>query len=694
MKTRLLLAALAAAAVPLCPARATVPSNITTVTCRSTGAPLTCLLPYPFNFSTDLAVTLDGATLSIGTDYTVSCAGCSGGTGSVTMVVTPGDGQSLVVSRVVPYTQLFDPRQGKFSPGAYGAAYDTLEMQIQQLAALGGGGGGGGGSGSFLLPRTGAVTRTMNAKAADLPGALDLGAVADGSTNTAAALNLAISSGKGSMQLPASTNCYNLGTTTLNMASNVQLVGTGYGSPGSGSSCITYSGSGCAILFDSVKNAGMSNIDVQVNSASSTAAGICLKSGSSVNEFNYLKNVSISATGTARVSGQVGLLLLDTGQGVYWNDIDRVFLKSWDTGVLMTSTGTTQGVNSNQVHKLFAYGSNNGLVMRAGTKQVTDNDVSITCSRSDGSFSTNINCLLMGDDNVAGVFANRAYVRNDSGTPSVCGVLGTTAGANYVIGDCESGGGVQDNGVGTFPNTILNQLGLGSTVNLMSLGNLVTTKGAQIIGTSWFGPIGNGTAGAGAIVQFHGSDASASNQPGGGWQITSGNGGSGTASPGDILLSPGVRQGSTNGGNLTLGPTSGQGAAGVRIRSGKVIERSTPFAAVDCAGAGISATVSQLLEAQGFTCATAQTLTTPSAQGVSGIVQALPGFGVISALGGPTAIGDTFRFRMKSTAAANFTLAAGTGVTIAGTSVANNGAIEVVCRVTSVTSGSEAITCL
>lgn len=693
MKIRLLLAALAAAAVPFCatsPAYGTVPTTTSSVTCIASGGPLTCALPFEFFNNSDLVVTLDGVTKALGTDYTVACAGCSSG-GSVTMVVNPAAGQALNVQRVVLYLNLFDPRaQTRYSPSGYAAAFDNIEMQIQQLAA-----GVAAPGNTYLLPRTGAVPRTVNAKLADLPGVQDLGAVADGSL-TAAALNSAIQSGKGTLQLPASSSCYNLGTTTLAMASNVAVAGAGYGSPGSGASCFTYSGSGCAILFDSVRNAGLSNVDIQVNSASPTAAGICFKSGTSTNEFNFLKNVSISATGTARVAGQIGLWLEDTGQGVFWNDIDRVFLKSWDTAVLLHSTGTVQGVNSNTLAKLMVYGSNVGARLLAGNKQANDNDLSITCSRSDGSLTTTVSCLMLGDDNVAGVFANRAYVRNDTGSPSVCGVLGTNTGANIIDSDCESGSGFVDNATAvTFPNRVYHQLGLGSLTGLLKLGNLVTTRGAQIIGQTFFGRTGGSTGtSAGETVQIGGGLSGGAGLPGGDLQVLGGAGlGQTNAGGGNVIIKPGTRTGTGNGGAVIIGPDPGLSiTSGVKINSSRVTKFSKVFGVSDCAGVNPSATVSLLLEGSRFSCGTAQTLTIPTAAGSSGIVQAMTSSNG-SPVAVPVAVGDIFEFTMISTAAANFTLAGGAGVTILGNAVVNNAKKIWECEVTSVAPNTETVRC-
>lgn len=531
------------------------------------------------------------------------------------------------------------------------------------------------------------VNRTIPSKLSDITSVLDKGAVANGTHDDSGAINKTMLAHNGSVLMPASSSCYNIGSTTLTIPSGRKLEGEGYGSPGNGATCITYTGSGCAILFDSVHDAGLKNIDIQLNSASSTAAGVCWKSTSSVDEFNVVENVSVSAP--TRVVGQIGFWVEDTGSGVFWSHANRMWFKGLDTAFFAHSTGTTQGVNSNTFTNFFVYASNTGGRVLAGNKQASDNDISITCSRSDGTLTGNINCLMLGDDNVAGVFANRAYVRNDTGAPSVCGVLGTTAAANDVTADCESGGGFQDNGVGTFSNRVYNQTSLGSLVGLLSIGNLITTRGAQIIGTTFLGINGGGSGGAGGNVQV-GAGTGAANQPGGVLQLSGGPGGAGNAKGGDALLTPGPQTGTGTGGAAIIGPASGGGAgSGTRIRSSRVIVDSKPFVEVDCAGANLGPTISQFLDASTFTCGTTQTIQTITA---AAIVANLPGSA--SFTNGAVAVGDSFDLAtIVATGTANFTLVAGSGVTIKGNAVANNSTLVVRCRLTNITPGSEAVTC-
>lgn len=547
---------------------------------------------------------------------------------------------------------------------------------------------------TFSQDSSQAARRSLANKFADTVSVKDAPwlAVGDGSANDAGAINAALTAHTGLVHLPASSSCYNVGSTTITIPSGRTLQGEGYGSPGNGAACITYTGSGCAILFESTKNAALLNLDVHVNSASSTAAGVCFSSGTSNAEFNRVENVSITAD-QVRVSGQVGLLINDTSHGVFWNHFRMLRFKSWDTSLFMSATGNTQGVNSNQFYDLMSYAHNTAYLLRSGNKQVTDNRFhGLTCSRSDATQLGTTHCLMMGDDNVGGIFGNSVYgLDNDSGSPDVCGVLGTTSGANYVDATCASGGGFQDNSTSGFANGVFNHQGLGSVTNLLSVGNLVTSKGAVITGTVFAGPTGT-TGNPGGTVQVFGGVGSPG-QPGGPLQLFGGTAGTGNAKAGDVLLTPGSPTGTGTSGTAVIGPTSGGGiGSGVRIRSSRVIIGSKPFGPIDCAGANLGPTISQILDSSLFSCATTQTITTPSAQGTNGIIQNLPGSA--SFTNGPVAVGDEFDLlTMISTAHANFTLVGGAGVTLLGNVVANKSTALVRCEVTSITTNAETMTC-
>ncbi len=140
---------------------------------------------------------------------------------------------------------------------------------------------------------------------------------------------------------------------------------------------------------------------------------------------------------------------------------------------------------------------------------------------------------------------------------------------------------------------------------------------------------------------------------------------------------------------ITIGRASTNLGAGLRLGNGRftINKPTTPLTALN---ANTTLTVAQLLDVGiiGFTSTTARNLTLPSAQGATGIVQALPG---------TPAIGDVFSFVVFNRSNANITLVAGTGGTITGPpTMFGNGSGNsrtYYCRVTSVAANAETIVC-
>lgn len=480
---------------------------------------------------------------------------------------------------------------------------------------------------TFSHDSTQSSRRAISSKLSDIVSVKDapFNAKADGSNDDSAAINAAGARAQNTIYLPASSSCYNIGATTIVVPGGVFLRGDGMGGPGQGATCITYTGTGCAILYESVQHSGAMGIDIQVNSASSTAAGVCLKSTNSVTEFITLRSLSIRATGTARVTGQIGLWFDDVSNGVFWNSAGDIVFQGWDTALLLQG-GAVQGANDNTFVNLMSYGHNTAFRL-ISTGFVNDNDFhGLKCSRSDGTMVGTQSCLLVADDGSAS-FGNRFYsVVADQGTPAVCATFGTNARANKLEVNCESGGPVTDNNTTAFPNTIMDAVQGTSVIH--------SIKGAAV---------------------------------------------SGGAS--DLLLAGGAKV-ATFDGTVVLGTPAQTLKAGVRVAS-STMTSFKPFAATDCAGATLSPTTSSLLQASIFTCGTVQTFNIPAIQGANGIVQNLP----------KATVGDIFTFQIVSTAAANFTVAISTGGTLVGNTAVNNSSRIVLCRVTSIGSGTETMTC-
>lgn len=121
----------------------TVPTTVRSVNYAGNGS-LT-VFAYPFRILDEdhLIVTLVvdstglGTTQTIITHYSVSGVGVESG-GNITMVTAPASGETLVIERTPPVTQLLDLRnQGSFLPESLEDQLDLIVMIIQSLSAGG-----------------------------------------------------------------------------------------------------------------------------------------------------------------------------------------------------------------------------------------------------------------------------------------------------------------------------------------------------------------------------------------------------------------------------------------------------------------------------------------------------------------------------------------------------------------------------
>lgn len=522
------------------------------------------------------------------------------------------------------------------------------------------------GDNTSVLATGTSVPRVLKDRFADITYGPDFGVVPDG-TDVSTRLNNALTAKIGIVYLPPSATCYNIGGTTINMPSNRILQGAGMGTGGTqGPTCITYTGTGCGILLNDVQGASLRDFELDVNTTSATARGICIQ-GTAVNaQYNEIEGVYVKMTNaTRRTAGQIGVLVKDNGAGAYWNTFHRLRAAFWD--VSFKQEGGAFGSNANHWDDLASFGHTNGYKATGST--VTDNRIfGMHCSRSDGSLVGNTNCVVLGDDGTSVDFNFFYGITSDAGAPSVCFTMGVASYGNVVDADCQSGGPVTDgNTNASFKNRIYDTIN-GATPGLYRVPRLTVSVDADITGTFFSGitPTGNVTGG---IVQVKGGTAGPGNNDGG-----------------SVYLLPGVKTGTGAAGGVVIGNTSSRG---VRIQATRVTPATKNVAPVDCAGAGIGATTSQILDGSIFTCATAQNLTMPTSQGAAGIVQNLAGATTTA----PPAVGDLFQFYVSSTAAANFTLVAGAGGTIVGNAVVNNASKIWTCRVTSVAGGAETLSC-
>ena len=113
-----------------------VSTTTTSVTYTGNGATVDFSFPYPYNSKSHLVVSVDAATKTIGTDYTVDNAGPSD-SGTVTFVTAPDVDAVVVISRTTAKTQLADyTNNDAFPAETHEQALDKLTLIVQELAAI------------------------------------------------------------------------------------------------------------------------------------------------------------------------------------------------------------------------------------------------------------------------------------------------------------------------------------------------------------------------------------------------------------------------------------------------------------------------------------------------------------------------------------------------------------------------------
>lgn len=116
----------------------TVPSSTNRVDAVGNGVTVAFPVPFYFQLSTDLIVTVNGVTRIIGVsalDYSVTGAGNPLG-GTVTFVTAPVNASKVVIRNIPPITQLVDfVNNVTLLEGVLDGALDKLTILIQQLNA-------------------------------------------------------------------------------------------------------------------------------------------------------------------------------------------------------------------------------------------------------------------------------------------------------------------------------------------------------------------------------------------------------------------------------------------------------------------------------------------------------------------------------------------------------------------------------
>jgi hypothetical protein len=193
----------------------------------------------------------------------------------------------------------------------------------------------------------GAVTTTVQNKLRESVSVKDFGAVGNGIANDAAAIQAAInslSSTGGQVVIPSGT--YNIGTTTINMVTNVSLMGQGAGSNGfaatAKSSVLVYSGTGSAIYFNNCASSNLSNLTINCSATTGASVRGIFHNSS---WLSVIENVLIYGVTPAKGYG----ILMATGvNGSQHNDLKHI--ECADGKIAFIGTSGFDEVTTTTVH--------------------------------------------------------------------------------------------------------------------------------------------------------------------------------------------------------------------------------------------------------------------------------------------------------------------------------------------------------
>lgn len=400
-----------------------------------------------------------------------------------------------------------------------------------------------------------------------------------------------------------------------------------------------------------------------------------------------------------------------------------------ETGAITVGASTgTQTLNLGTGAGLSTVNIANGLVGNQVAIANGANTVAQAINIGSGANAANNTINIGAGTNTAGVvaitlgtntnFANTTAIKGGNGTgaismtPQTTGtiVIGAPAGTGTISVGASSAAQILNLGTGAGLATVNIASGLvGSAVNIANGANTVAqtvniAAGANAANNTI--NIGSGTNTAGITAITLGSTAARANTltlENGTGAITFGNSanartwnvGAGNAiqtvnmfnnaTPANVLSIGGAASTTTIGSiKNTIGIAGVANGNGVRIGNGRFVVNK-PVAAVAAAGS-IVATVTQVLDSGifVFTPGAAAGLQLPTAQGATGLVQALPG---------TPAVGDVFTFLIVNTTANAVTLEAGAGTTLVDNPPLQNDfkSRVVYCRVTGVGAGAETL---
>ena len=324
---------------------------------------------YEFNFpifaDEDIQITIDGVLQT--DDYLISGAGDTNG-GEVNFVNAPADGSVIVIKRQVPYERYTDFLEGgDFSARALNNELDYLTASVQQLSrdqasmlrydeteaaannelpslvnragkALGFDGFGNPiavdygltqAPSSFTATGTGAVSRLLSNKVADMISIRDFGAVGDGVADDTVAIAQALTA-HDAVFIPSGT--YRI-TDTIDIGFGKRLFGAGQ------SSVIKANSN----LFTALSvRSGYNHLSDFKIEGGDSGVTLCGLDGPCVQ--NRIENLVIELADN-------GIILdggTDTNKPCYWNIIKNcLVLKPLENGILLTKTGAGDTPNAN-----------------------------------------------------------------------------------------------------------------------------------------------------------------------------------------------------------------------------------------------------------------------------------------------------------------------------------------------------------
>ena len=207
-------------------------------------------------------------------------------------------------------------------------------------------------------------------------------------TDAATVIQAAIDALQYSGRLFFKEGVYDLGTTTLNLASYTTIVGAGRGIGSSQGTILTYSGSGGALNVGTMDEVVVRDLCVKVTGDN----GKCVTMDSGA-LLNYFDNCLFVGT---KKSGQIGAYLVPSGSdGSYWNLFGRCQFNNLGTGVYLNKSASGAVFNVLRLHQcswynMLNYGINvdygNSLEVFGGTMDYSAGATGIRLDHCTGAF--------------------------------------------------------------------------------------------------------------------------------------------------------------------------------------------------------------------------------------------------------------------------------------------------------------------